>query len=149
MMQNLNSAAILDILRLGLIGLAFILAFLAFRLLKLEQQKPTPRGSILVAVYVFMLFSLALCGFTVTKELKELTLKHERDLQTPEIKWELHAVEGPLFDCYADGEKVGTRLNCHNFGTCNNQEGNTRVCAGYFYPEGIRNARARIAQQAK
>ncbi len=50
-----------NILSYGVIGLGFLLAFLAYRLLGREQQNTEPRRSILVAIHVFMIFSVVLC----------------------------------------------------------------------------------------
>lgn len=52
---------IVDILGMGSTGLGFLLAFLAFRMLRSEQHKESVRKPMLYAVFVFMAFSLALC----------------------------------------------------------------------------------------
>jgi len=65
MLSNLN---VLEILRLGLAGLCFLLSLLAFWLIHLEQQRPgSPRRGILRAIYTFMglnLLASALVGTT-------------------------------------------------------------------------------------
>src|SRR4051812_27688147 len=50
-----------NILSYGVVGLGFLLALLAYRLLGREQQKEQPNRSILVAIHVFMIFSAVLC----------------------------------------------------------------------------------------
>ncbi len=50
-----------QILSYGVIGLGFLLAFLAYRLLTREQQRDEPRPSMVRAIYTFMAFSLFLC----------------------------------------------------------------------------------------
>ena len=50
-----------NILSYGVIGLGFLLAYLAYRLLGREQSNAIPRRSILIAIYVFMVFSVCLC----------------------------------------------------------------------------------------
>jgi hypothetical protein len=50
------------ILRLGVIGLGFILALMAFVLLTREQKKSEPHTKIIHALYFFMAFSVVLCG---------------------------------------------------------------------------------------
>ena len=55
-----NVDGIVQILGLGAIGLGFLLAVLAYRLLTNEQEKKTPSQGILRAIYVYMAFSLAL-----------------------------------------------------------------------------------------
>lgn len=51
---------ILEILKLGFIGLAFLLAFLAYRLLSTEQRSKISRPAHLEAISKFMAFSLVL-----------------------------------------------------------------------------------------
>jgi len=50
-----------NILSYGVIGLGFLLAFLAYRLSSKEQERVEPRRSILVTIHVFMIFSIILC----------------------------------------------------------------------------------------
>jgi hypothetical protein len=57
-MENLNPY---EILSYGVIGLGFLLAFFAYRLLSSEQKKETPRKQMLKAIQVFMVFSIILC----------------------------------------------------------------------------------------
>ncbi len=57
MFENVNPY---DILGYGVIGLGFLLALLAFRLLA-QEQKREPRSSIIKATYTFMAFSVVLC----------------------------------------------------------------------------------------
>lgn len=57
-MSTLNPESILSY---GVVGLGFLLAFLAYTLLGREQQKEQPNRSILVAIHVFMIFSATLC----------------------------------------------------------------------------------------
>jgi hypothetical protein len=66
MPQNFD---ITRILSLGTIGLGFLLAFLAFRLLSKEQSMDRPREGILRATNRFMIFSLALCVIGLSSEL--------------------------------------------------------------------------------
>jgi hypothetical protein len=65
MLTNLN---VLEILRLGLAGLCFLLSVLAFWLIHLEQRRSgDPRRGILQAIYIFMglnLLASALVGAT-------------------------------------------------------------------------------------
>jgi hypothetical protein len=53
------------ILSYGAIGLGFLLAFLAYRLLASEQKRDTPRAPMVHAIYTFMLFAflLSILGF--------------------------------------------------------------------------------------
>jgi hypothetical protein len=52
---------VVKILGYGVLGLGFLLALLAYRLLSKEQGKQTPHPDAFRAIYVFMGFSLALC----------------------------------------------------------------------------------------
>ncbi|HWZ84125.1 MAG TPA: hypothetical protein VNW47_15965 [Terriglobales bacterium] len=52
---------VVKILGYGVLGLGFLLALLAYRLLSKEQGRQTPSPDALHGIYVFMGFSLALC----------------------------------------------------------------------------------------
>jgi hypothetical protein len=56
---------IVEILKLGFGGLAFLLAFLAFSLLSSEQKRNEPRPAQLKAISNYMTFSLLLGAMTV------------------------------------------------------------------------------------
>jgi hypothetical protein len=60
---------IVRILGVGTIGLGFLLAFFAFRLLNREQSIARPREKILKAITGFMIFALALCVIGLSSEL--------------------------------------------------------------------------------
>ena len=56
MLSGLN---VVQILRVGLAGLCFLLALLAFWLIQREQQRPgDPRHGILRAIYTFMVINI-------------------------------------------------------------------------------------------
>lgn len=156
-MQSFN---IIEVLRLGAIGLSFVLAFLAYRVLKTEQARTSVRKQLLAAAYVFMAFSLVLCWWTTQKELKEKALlatqlSEERQLSAkrasedkqldakielqklqriPNINWDYKTVgDGHHFQCTANGSEIAAPLHCKDFGTCSNREGNTLICAGKYY----------------
>lgn len=57
-MQNLD---VVQILGLGVIGLGFLLALLAYWLLRQEQARENPNPAVLRAIYLFMGFSIVLC----------------------------------------------------------------------------------------
>ena len=50
---------IVDILKAGIAGLAFLLLFMAFRLLSKEQEKDSPHALIIKTIRYYMLISLA------------------------------------------------------------------------------------------
>jgi hypothetical protein len=60
-----DSLNVVKILGYGVTGLGFLLAYLAYRLLAAEQDKPKPRPSMLVGITLFMLFSLGVIGLGV------------------------------------------------------------------------------------
>ena len=60
-----------NILGYGFIGFAFLLAYLAFILLKKEQAVDAPRSSILISIFTFMAFSLVLAGGGLYLQLEE------------------------------------------------------------------------------
>ncbi len=51
---------VVSILQIGVVGLGFLLAYLAYKLLGSEQTRNPPRTPILVGIYVFMFFSVCL-----------------------------------------------------------------------------------------
>ncbi len=51
-----------EILKIGFVGIGFLLAGLAFLLLRAEQGKNKPRPGMITPIYVFMGFSLILAG---------------------------------------------------------------------------------------
>lgn len=64
-MENIN---VLEVLRLGVIGLGFLLALLSYRLLGAEQKRENVRGNVLNSIYIFMFFSLFLSGLGLASE---------------------------------------------------------------------------------
>jgi len=72
-MNNIGTLPIVDILKVGLIGLAFLFFLLAWNLLRKEQQKDPPRPPILGMIRTFMLLSIVLVvivgGFEVVKHI--------------------------------------------------------------------------------
>ncbi len=64
-----NLDVMLRILGLGTIGLGFLLAFLAFRLLNREQNIKAPRDMILTSITRFMIFSFLLCALGLFSEI--------------------------------------------------------------------------------
>lgn len=56
-----NDLNVVEILQVGVIGLGFLLAVLAYHLLTKEQKQDTPRSVIINSIYVFMFFSIVLC----------------------------------------------------------------------------------------
>lgn len=68
-------AAAAKILQVGFAGLAFLLAYLAYRIIAREQQKSTPDSLILSASSRFMWFSLMLGVLTGAAQLGEVALK--------------------------------------------------------------------------
>jgi hypothetical protein len=60
---------VVQILQIGVIGLGFLLAVLAYNLLTKEQKQSKPRADILKSVYVFMSFSVVLCIIGIISQL--------------------------------------------------------------------------------
>lgn len=82
------SVDVVKILGLGVMGLGFLLAFFAYRLLAKIQSQPNPSQAALRSTYFFMAFSIALCVIGFASQLfdQRLSLKQSeaklRDLQT-------------------------------------------------------------------
>lgn len=65
-------AYVVEILRFGVIGLSFLLAFFAYRLLAAEQARPPgapPRPRIIASIWAFMVFAGLLGGFGLVSEI--------------------------------------------------------------------------------
>jgi cytochrome bd-type quinol oxidase subunit 1 len=82
------------ILSYGVIGLGFLLALLAYRLLGREQQKETPRKSILIAIHVFMIFSVVLCLIGFGSEIAKATLPEPAAIAA--LKNKMDELEGKM-----------------------------------------------------
>ena len=67
-MGPLENWNILEILRLGAIGLGFLLAFLAYRLLGKEQKEREPREAILASVHRYMFFAVSIIVLGIVGE---------------------------------------------------------------------------------
>jgi hypothetical protein len=80
-MANVDVAKVLSY---GVIGLGFLLALLAYRLITKEQQREQVRPDVLRATYVFMAFSLTLCGAGLISE--SLRGSGRESSQTPASK---------------------------------------------------------------
>ena len=61
----MESLDFVGVLKLGFVGLGFLLAGLAYLLLRAEQQKDQPRSTMITPIYVFMVFALILSGAAV------------------------------------------------------------------------------------
>lgn len=88
-----------NILGYGFIGLAFLLAFFSFNLLKKEQDMPAPRIAILVSIVTFMLFSIVLASGGVFLEYKgnlyKIRLQAISDIIDEKIKLEVEQSRSP------------------------------------------------------
>jgi hypothetical protein len=129
----MNENEIVSVLRLGAVGLGFLLAFLAFRVLTGEQRREQPRGAMLAAAYVFMVFSLLICALITYKEVQTLSM-----YVVPSIDWTTESVNGGVMvQCLANGKKVGSPLSCNTYKTCSSLDGNRLFCAGTYYARAI------------
>lgn len=70
---------IVEILKVGFSGFAFLLAWLAYRLLAEEQRKSESRKSQLKAIYNFMAFSIILGMFAMISPFIPKMLENEPD----------------------------------------------------------------------
>jgi hypothetical protein len=73
---------VVDILRIGVIGLGFLLALLAYKLLSNKGNKQEPRQSIINATYVFMVFSIACLGIGLLSKV----FKEKNPIEVVDIK---------------------------------------------------------------
>lgn len=93
------------VLKLGVIGLGFILAFMAFALLYREQRKPEPHSVVLRAIYIFMGFSLVLSGFGLYAQLGSDRSGHEFEILQRE-KDRLDASMAQTLQALADKDEL-------------------------------------------
>ena len=88
------------ILSYGFIGLAFLLAALAFNLLVKEQKMESPRGSMIASIFAFMVFSLLLAGGGIFLEHEEnkyrIRLEAIADILNEKISHEAENSESPV-----------------------------------------------------
>lgn len=82
--QTLGS--MIKALEYGVIGLGFLLALMSFYLLNKERNSPDPRGKILAAIFVFMVFSIVLCGIGLYAQLYPQTKKEQIILLSEQIE---------------------------------------------------------------
>lgn len=129
---------VLEILRLGIIGLAFILALLAYRLLRAEQARPDVRRPMLFASLGFMCFSVILCALLIIEKLYYTPI--------PVVTWDA-VVRGdrrsPMYVCKANGQEIGPVLDCRQHRNCSNRAAKLRQCAAENYPEAIQRMLAK------
>jgi hypothetical protein len=85
MLENLN---VVQILRVGLAGLCFLLSLLAFWLIQREQQRPgDPRSGILRSIYTFMtvnMFAALLVGVAGYVGARQKTAASSDELTSPD-----------------------------------------------------------------
>ncbi|ANB22177.1 hypothetical protein A6K25_13375 [Alteromonas stellipolaris] len=62
----MNLSAVIEILQIGIVGLAFLLAFMAFKLLREQGGRKEPNANILHATSKYMTFSLLLALISVS-----------------------------------------------------------------------------------
>ncbi|MGM8227791.1 DUF4019 domain-containing protein [Cellvibrio sp. ARAG 10.3] len=98
-----ESFEIVRILGLGTIGLGFLLAVMAFRLLNAEQNLDNPRENILSATNRFMIFSFSLCILGISSELF-------RAYHTPAPQ-----PQQGLFAFLSPGEQQGAKKSAETF----------------------------------
>jgi hypothetical protein len=64
--KNLN---IIAVLKLGAIGLAFLLALMSYNIIRKEQRNNIPNRNILTSAFIFMFFSVILLALIITSDL--------------------------------------------------------------------------------
>ena len=76
-MDNWN---VIEILKIGLPGLVFLLSALSFRLLSREQGKEHPNTHVLSSIKTFMCINVVLAGLTLASPIMDKHLSHETDI---------------------------------------------------------------------
>ncbi len=85
-MKNLE--LVVSILQVGFVGFAFLLAFLAYRLLRNESDKEKPKAAILAATSRYMTFAVVLCFLAVAAQFGQTYLERKDHSPTP-VPYEL------------------------------------------------------------
>jgi hypothetical protein len=78
---------VFKILSYGVLGLGFLLALLAYRLLTQEQEKPTERPAMLRSIYIFMVFSLLLCRVGIIGQLIPNKADNQSSISPADTFW--------------------------------------------------------------
>jgi hypothetical protein len=79
-MKNLE--LVVSILQVGFVGFAFLLAFLAYRLLRNESDKDKPKTAILQATSKYMTFAVVLCFLAVSAQFGQSYLERNEPQPT-------------------------------------------------------------------
>jgi hypothetical protein len=80
-MENLN---VVEILKIGLPGLVFLLSALSFKLLSQEQAKEHPRTNILNSIKLFMFINVLLAVLTLASPLIDNMLRPKSEIASVE-----------------------------------------------------------------
>jgi hypothetical protein len=99
----MGASAVVKILGLGVIGFGFLLAVLAYRLLRDLQRQPDPRASVVRSIYFFMGFSIVLCTIGLAAQLAD----QRRSRELAESRQELARTRKEVTDLQ---EKVAALL---------------------------------------
>ncbi len=95
--MSLADLNVVSILQLGVTGLGFLLALLAYWLLSKEQRQNEPRPSSLQSVRLFMWFSVSLCVIgLVPQVLAAVSAPDEQ--ATPALRAQIEELHGKLRD---------------------------------------------------
>jgi hypothetical protein len=92
------------ILRYGVIGLGFLLALLAYRLLVREQHSVSPRPSMLAAINRFTIFAVVLVGLGLASEIGRLFLDG-KPVKPPDPSSSFESYLADLRKEYADASR--------------------------------------------
>ena len=77
-----NIELVVSILQVGFVGFAFLLAFLAYRLLRNESDKEKPKTAILQATSKYMTFAVILCFLAVAAQFGQSYLERKEPQTT-------------------------------------------------------------------
>ena len=95
--MSLADLNVVSILQMGVTGLGFLLALLAYWLLSKEQRQDKPRSSILQSVRVFMAFSFSLCLIGLVPQVLAAVSAPDQQA-TPALRAQIEELHGKLRD---------------------------------------------------
>ncbi len=127
---------VVSILQIGVVGLGFLLAFLAYKLLTQEQNRHPPRNRILLGIYVFMFFSVCLVILGGTFKAVPEWLEYLRSSDATLLK-KLDK-RNTEYDVLKEENKKLSKRACGNSEciTSDGKCGRVRVFAEIYYAEG-------------
>ncbi len=136
---------IIQILQVGFSGFVFLMALLSYKLIRKEQDRTDePRVEILSELKSFRNWAMLSAILVLLAPIIEKIVSTKLiEKPIPNIDWSYTIPDSQntgIFQCSANGKKVGTPVNCKSYNSCGVKSLNDNVCRGLFYKEAITNS---------